>query len=235
MRATEFRVDIMAESIFDRIGRLVSGKVEDGVDAMERAGGTTVMREAIRDVERAIDDVESKRDEVTVRRLQAVRQQKMFQERLDQLTEKARFALDQGREDLAEAALSRQVDFEAQITRLTKMERATAEEERTLEQGIASLELRAATMKEELNAFESARAELGLDTTTGESQTRKSEQRIERAEAAFKRAQRGAGGTGVMAPVDVENFKMMGELETMQKTAKVSERLEALRNERKAG
>ncbi|WP_371398072.1 PspA/IM30 family protein [Fretibacter rubidus] len=224
----------MAESIFDRISRLVSGKVEDSVDAMERAGGTTVMREAIRDVDRAIDEVQAKRDEVTVRRLQAVRQQKMFQERLDQLTEKARFALSQDREDLAEAALSRQVDFEAQITRLTKMERAAAEEERTLEEGIASLELRSATMKEELKAFEAARADVGLDAVTGESSTRKSEQRIERAEAAFKRAQLGAGGTGVMAPVDVENFKLMGELDTMQKKATVSDRLDALRKERKA-
>ena len=51
-------------------------------------------------------------------RLQAVRQQKMLTERAEELTTKAKFALGQGREDLAEAALSRQVDFEAQAKEL---------------------------------------------------------------------------------------------------------------------
>lgn len=219
----------MAESIFDRIGRLVSGRVEDRVDAMERAGGTSVMREAIRDVERAIDDVKRERDEATVRRLQAVRQQKMFQERLDALTEKAEFALEQGREDLAEAALSRQVDFEAQIKNLGDTESRAGEEERSLEEGLASLEMRAERMREELGAFEQARAEMGICKDTGESQTRNSEQQIARAEAAFNRAMKGAGGSEGIARVDASTYKAMGELNEMQRSSEVQSRLEALR------
>ena len=52
------------------------------------------------------------------RRLQAARQQKMLAERVEELTAKAKFALSEGREDLAEAALSRQIDFEAQAKKL---------------------------------------------------------------------------------------------------------------------
>ncbi|HKG83144.1 MAG TPA: hypothetical protein VKB16_08320 [Beijerinckiaceae bacterium] len=59
----------MAESIFLRVRRLISGSIEDSVDAMERAGGTSVMREAIREVDRAIDEVRSEHEAATARRL----------------------------------------------------------------------------------------------------------------------------------------------------------------------
>ena len=41
----------MAESIFMRVRRVISASIEDAVDAMERAGGTSVMREAVREVD----------------------------------------------------------------------------------------------------------------------------------------------------------------------------------------
>ncbi len=219
----------MAESIFDRVKRLVSGKIEDRVDAMERAGGTSVMREAIREVERAIDDAKTERDNVTVRRLQAVRQQKLFEERLDSLTEKARFALESGREDLAEAALSRQVDFEAQIKNLSDVEATAAEEERELEEGLASLELRVDRMREELKAFEQSRVETGIDKDTGENDRIRTQRKVEREEAAFNRAMTGAGGHPGLTPVDVDHFNKLGELEQMQRSAVIAERLAALK------
>src|SRR3954470_878757 len=74
--------DTMAESIFLRVRRLISGSIEDSVDAMERAGGTSVMREAIREVDRAIDEVRSEHEAATARRLQAVRQERLTRERL---------------------------------------------------------------------------------------------------------------------------------------------------------
>ena len=79
----------MTESVLKRVKRIISAKIEDNIDAMERAGGTGIMREAIRDVERTIQDAETERDTVTIRRLQAMRQQKLFKDRLESLTEKA--------------------------------------------------------------------------------------------------------------------------------------------------
>jgi len=49
----------MAESIFARVSRLLSATVEDTVDRMEQAGGDAVMREAIREADRAIDQVKA--------------------------------------------------------------------------------------------------------------------------------------------------------------------------------
>src|SRR5215475_1991511 len=122
----------MAESIFARISRLLSATVEDAVDRMEQAGGEAVMREAIREAERAIDQVKAELESTMARRLQAARQQKMLTERAGELTTKAKFALDQGREDLAEAALSRQIDFEAQGKELDTLQLQAREEEKRL-------------------------------------------------------------------------------------------------------
>lgn len=219
----------MTESVFKRVKRIVSAKVEDSIDAMERSGGTAVMREAIRETDRAIEEVKRERDEVTVRRLQAVRQQKMFKDRLEALTEKAEYALSEDREDLARAALSRQVDFEAQIANLGKTESLASEQEREWEEALAELEVRKARMEEELSAFEAARAELGITDDNGSSSRRDAARKIDRAEAAFNRAMGGAGGSVGIAKVDVATASSLAELDTMQKNQEIDDRLNALR------
>ncbi len=224
----------MAEKVYTRVKRIISANIEDLVDRMERAGGTSVMRESIREVERAIDDVRNERDAATVRRLQAVRQQKLYQERLDALTEKAQYALDQGREDLAEAALSRQVDFEAQIAHIQSVETEAGEEERLLEEAMASLEVRGERMKEELKVFEMSRVEVGLDKDSGVSDALKRERRMDRAEAAFDRAMGGAGGESYLSDSAVQDYKSLAELDQMQRSQKIADRLSALKEQRKA-
>ena len=86
----------MAKSIFARVSRLLSATVEDAVDRMEQAGGDAVMREAIREADRAIDQVKADLESTMTRRLQAARQQKMLTERVEELTTKAKFALGKG-------------------------------------------------------------------------------------------------------------------------------------------
>ena len=222
----------MAETIIKRVKRLISGKIEDSIDAMERAGGTSVMRESIRETERAIEDVKSERDEATLKRLQAIRQQKLYGDRLDDLTQKAQFALDEDREDLARAALSRQVEHEAQIQALEKTEILAAEQEREWEESLAKLEMRRARMQEELEAFEATQAEIGIDSDTGETQTRHAERKIDRAEAAFNRAMVGSGGIAVIDQLDIKTTQSLAELSTMHRDQIITDRLAALRQKK---
>lgn len=222
----------MTESVIKRVKRLVSGKIEDSVDAMERAGGTSVMREAIRETERAIEDVKAERDEATLKRLQAMRQQKLYRDRLEALTQKAEFALDEGREDLARAALSRQVEHEAQIKNLEKTEGLAAEQEREWEESLAELEMRRARMQEELEAFETTQAELGIDSDTGENRKRHSERKIDRAEAAFNRAMVGSGGSIGINRLDIETTQSLAELDTLSRDQMITDRLAALRQKK---
>ena len=140
----------MGESIFSRISRLMSAQAEVAVDRMEQAGGDGVMREAIREAireaDRAIDKVKADREAVMARRLQAVRQQQLLAKKLEELTGKAKFAITEGRDDLAEAALSRQIDFEAQVAKLVDVEAQAREEEGKLEDGLTALQSRKSQM-----------------------------------------------------------------------------------------
>ncbi len=225
----------MAESIFARVRRIISGSVEDAVDAMERAGGPSVMREAIREVDRAIDDVRAEHATAAARRLQAMRHQRLFREKLAALDDKARFALGEGREDLAEAAIARQLDFEAQTERLGVTEAEAAQEAGQLEECLSALTERRAQMEEALAAFETARREAALGGE-GPARTGSSTQRrVDRAEAAFDRAMAGAGGAAGVVRSDAKTAARVAEIDVMQRSAVIAQRLAALRASPAAG
>jgi phage shock protein A len=216
----------MAESILARVSFLLSATVQDAVDRMERAGGDAVMREAIREAERAIEQVKVELGSTMARRLQAARHQKMLTERAGQLTERAGLALGQGREDLAEAALSRQVDFEAQASELAAVQLEVREEERALEEGLAALGIRKRQMEDALQAWLIARATIGGDGATPPA--RSAEKRLEAAEQSFGRAMAGEGGVG-FPRTDPDTINRLAKLDGMQKSAIIAERLAALK------
>ena len=223
----------MAESIFARVSRLLSATVEDAVDRMEQAGGDAVMREAIREADRAIDEVKRQLEATMARRLQATRQQKMLAGRVAELTTKAKFALGEGREDLAEAALSRQVDFEEQAKKLDAVQAQAREEEQRLEDGLTALKARKSQMEEALSAYLISRREAALGGDGPTRPERSAEKKVDAAEQAFDRAMSGAGGVGFTRG-DADTINRVAEIDGMQKSATVAERLAALKAQQAA-
>lgn len=223
----------MAESIFARISRLLSATVEDAVDRMEQAGGDAVMREAIREADRAIDEVKMEFQSTMARRLQAARQQKMLTDRAEELTTKAKFALGQGREDLAEAALSRQIDFEEQAKKLDTVQSQARDEEQRLEDGLAALTARKRQMEDALQAYlvSQREAALGGDGPTRPKQS--AEKKVDAAEKAFDRAMTGAGGVG-FTRTDANTINRVAEIDGLQRSATVAERLATLKAQQAA-
>ncbi|WP_201781271.1 PspA/IM30 family protein [Sphingomonas sp. Leaf357] len=223
----------VAESILVRVRRLLSARIEDSVDAMERANNDGVMREAIREVDRTIDAVRGDQERAMTRRLQAARQTEMIARKVEELTAKARFAVDGGRDDLAEGALKRQIDLEQQTGNLGQVQDLAREEEAKLDESLAALRGRKAQMQEALAAFEIARADASMGGDGGFSQARHVEHKVEQAEAAFDRAMTGAGGVG-FARGDVGALNSVAEIDAMQKSATVAQRLAALKQAPKA-
>jgi phage shock protein A len=220
----------MAESIFMRVRRLISASVEDAVDAMERAGGPSVMREAIREVDRAIDEVRAEQEAAAARRLQAMRQQRMFREKLAALDAQARFAISEKREDLAEAAVSRQLDFEAQAERLDTVQTDAAGEASRLEECLVALTTRKTQMEEALAAFETAQRDAALGGEGPTRPTRTRESKVRRAEEAFDRAMTAAGGVAGVTRTDAQTAAKVAEIATLQKSAAIAQRMAALRS-----
>jgi phage shock protein A len=223
----------MAESIFARVSRLLSATVEDAVDRMEEAGGDAVMREAIREADRAIDQVKAELESTMARRLQAARQQRMLAERVEELTTKAKFALDEGREDLAEAALSRQIDFEAQAMKLDAVQQQAREEEQRLENGLAALSARKRQMEDALQAYLVSRREAARGGDGPSRPDRSAEKKVDAAEQAFDRAMTGAGGVS-FARADADTINRVAEIDGMQRSATIAQRLAALKAQRAA-
>lgn len=219
----------MSEPVHLRVKRILSGKIEDVVDAMERAGGPSVMREAVREVDRAIDDLKSAQVAAASQRLQSVRQQQMAAEHVEKLTQKAKFALEQGRDDLAEAAITRQLDFERQIPSLMATEEAGRAEETRLEEFVVALSNRKLEMEQSLAAFETAQREAPAAANIVGGQSIAMERKIARAETAFDRAMQGAGGQGFTRS-DAQTVTKVAELDVMQRQSEVAQRLAALRD-----
>lgn len=220
----------MAETIFVRVRRLLSARIEDTVDAMELANSDGTMREAIREVDRAIDEVRADQERAMTRRLQAVRQQEMLGKKVEELTGKARFALQEGREDLAEGALKRQVDLESQATSLDQVQSVARAEEEKLEESLSALRARKKQMEEALAAYTIAKSDASMGGDGGFENSRKVERKIEGAEAAFDRAMTGAGGIGFTRG-DAEAINRVAEIDTLQKNTTVADRLAALKKE----
>lgn len=218
----------MSEPIHLRVKRILAGRIEDVVDTMEHAGGPSVMREAVREVKRAIDDVRTAQVAAASQRLQAIRQQQMAAEHVLKLTDKAKFAVEQGRDDLAEAALARQIDFEGQIPTLKAAEDAAGGEEARLEAFVQALLSRKLEMEQTLEAFEMAQSEAPSVAIGSYGHGAKIEKAVARAESAFDRAMDGAGGTGFTRS-QAGVVTKVAELEVMQRQSAVQDRLAALK------
>lgn len=225
----------VAESIFGRVRRVIAGSVEDAVDAMERAGGTGVMREAIREVDRVLDEVRGEHEAAAARRLQAMRQARMFREQAAALEEKAQFALTGNREDLAEAAIARQIDFEAHAERLDAAQSESAEQAERLEACLAALKARKEQMEEELAVWEANRREAMAGGDTAAPRRKAGvERRVAQAEAAFGRILKDVNGAG-LPRADARAAAGVAEIELLQRSAAIAQRMEALRAARAEG
>ena len=210
----------MAESVLKRVQRVVSAGVESAVDAAESLSGGSLMREAIREVDRAIEKLAADRQGARTRRLQAEHQQQTCRDALASLEEQARFALQKGRDDLAQAAVVRQLELETQIGRLAVMREEAAEEEKALDQSLTALRQRKAQMEADLRALEAARRAATAEAGPGA----RLDAKVTKAEAAFGRGISAAGGLrGVDAAAAVD------EIEELRKQQVVADRLAALR------
>lgn len=217
----------MADSIFVRVQRVLSTGVEGATEALERASGASLMREAIREVERAVADIRLEQDAVLMRRLQAEQQQKQARARLATLDEQARFALGKGREDLAAAAVSQQIETEALLERLKTLLTETADEGRRLEDGLAALKARKTQMDRELAAFAAAQRAAAAEGA-GPAPVARAQRRAERAEAAFERAMAASGGAGGTLANSGDAAKL-AEVDALRRDETIAERLAALK------
>ena len=224
----------MKENIANRVGRIISGSLNALVDAVENAAPETVMEEAIREIDGAIDEVRAELGRVVASKHLANQRLMEESQKHDDLSEKIDLAVAEERDDLAEAAISAQLDIEAQIPVLESTIADCGNQEKELEGYISALQARKREMKDDLKKFREARAESD-SVAAGDTGALASSvaARVSKAELAYERVVEnatgliGRGGTG-----DREAAVKLSELDDMARKNRVNERLEAIKQRR---
>jgi phage shock protein A len=117
------------------------------VDLAEQLSGASLMRQAIRDMDVAVKKASHEADLARAKRIQAEHHIEECRKQLATLKEQAAFAMSKKREDLATAAIGRQLEVE----------------ERKIGEALASLKARAKQMQADYAAFQSAQRAAAYD------------------------------------------------------------------------
>lgn len=209
----------MNEGLLSRIGRLVSASANSLVDSLENTAPAMVMEQAMREIDQAIDDVRQQLGKVEASRYLSSKSLARQNQRHDELDAQINVAVKEARDDLAEAAIAKQMDIEAQIP---VIEKALAEDDSNIAElngYIEALQAKKREMQEALTEFR--QATVADDPAATQAASRQVNSDVEKATEAFDRVLRKAGGAGVG---ETDNAKLV-ELENLARSNRIKERL----------
>ena len=227
----------MGESLASRVGRIISGGFNAIVDAIEDTAPETVMEQAIREVDDAIAHVRAELGKQIANKHLASKYIARENTKHEQLSAKIELALAEGREDLAEVAVSSQLDIEAKIPVLEQSLADCSAKEKRLEEYILALRAKKREMRQELTDYRSMRQNSSAQTTPEDSpggSDNGTSARASRAISTFERVlARQTGLRSVSGASDSENAAKLAELEDISRENRVKERLLAAKGELK--
>ena len=228
----------MTDTIASRVTRVVSGSVHALLDAVESAAPEVTMAQAVREVDRVIDDVRAELGRVEASKHLATTQLNKLNTDHEQLAAQIEAALGQGREDLARAGLEKQLNIEDQVPVLQKSLADQRDTGKELEGYIAALLAKKREMEQALRDYVSARASQtsGRGPSAGPVTSRgKSEDRVANAGAVFDRVlAKQTGLSGLTSAATGDTVKLR-ELQDLQRANRIEERLAQLKLDRQAG
>lgn len=225
----------MVENLTKRVGRIISGSINALVNAIEDASPETVMEEAIREIEKAIDEVRTELGKTIAGKHLANKRLIEKNNEHDTLSDKIQLAVKEKRDDLAEAAIAHQLDVEAQIPVLEQMITSSTEQEKELESYIAALQSKKREMKEALVQYrQSQLQQKSITAENGKSANSANgsniEKRVSGAASAFERIIERQTGIGT-PNTDLQTLSKLSELEGMSRDHRIKERLAIIKQQ----
>ncbi len=222
----------MTEGLAGRVGRIVAGSLNSLVDALEGAAPDAVFSQALREIDGAADDTRAELGKVIARRHLASKRLAEKNQTHEELSDKIGLAVGESRDDLAEAAIAKQLDIEAQIPILEHEIAECGEEEKTLEGYISALGAKKREMEEELNTLKRVQAAAGTPSASDGTGTGGSdiEKRVRNATSAFDRNMKSLSGLNGGGAVDMANEAKLAELEEMTHQNRIKERLARIKS-----
>jgi phage shock protein A len=214
----------MADSLKTRVGRVIAGGMHALLDKIEDLNPQAAMEQAIREADGVIDEVRHELGTVSANRHLAQQQHAKLNRSHEELSDQIAHALADARDDLARAAVSRQIDIEAQIPVLETTLADLARQEQELQGFTAALLAKQREMQEALAEFRKSRA---ATESAAQSQGQSNvEQRLGKVTDAFDKIyQRQTGLDGTQRAGTLDQAARLSELETMVRDHKIAERL----------
>ncbi len=112
---------MQTESISGRVSRLAAGLVTTVIDGLEKKAPEAVAEQAIREIDKAADELKSGLASLIAERKRYTMQKDDLIAEGEGLDDNIRLALSEGREDLARAGIGRQDDIDAQVASIEKL------------------------------------------------------------------------------------------------------------------
>ena len=221
----------MSENIARRVGRLVTGSFNALVDAVENAAPETVMEQAIREIDQSIDEIRVELGLVIANKHLASNRLMEENRKHEEITANIRTALKEGRDDLAETAIARQMDLEAQIPVLEAAITDAGQQERELEGYIRALQAKKREMTLDLDNYKASREKApGNDAALGGSDGTAG--KVDKASDAFARVMQASTGLpGQGSAQDRQSAAQLAELDDLARNNRVKERLAQIKAE----
>lgn len=218
----------MSESIPSRVSRIISGSLNAVIDAVENAAPETVMREAIREVEKAIEEVRAELGKIIATKHLATTKLMNENQKHADLAEKIELAIQENRDDLAEVAIAAQLNIEAQLPILETTISDNASKEKELEGYISALKAKKLEMEAEIDEFLKAQVEAQSSYTNAQTNASNAgpSANIDKATSAFDRVLKNATGLhSSSVNTDTASAKQMAELDELNRKNRIQERL----------
>ena len=147
----------MTESITSRVARVLGGAVHALIDTLESGAPESTMAQALRELERAVDDVRTELGQAEAIRHLAGSSLERLRDQNRELERQIALAVGGGDEPLARVGIARQIDIEDQIAALERAQRNAVERSRELEAYIIGLTARRREMEDAAREYAKAR------------------------------------------------------------------------------
>lgn len=221
----------MSETIRSRVSRIISVGVSAIVNAVEGLSPEGVMEEAIREVDEATAEVKLELGKVLAARHMANRRQAENDAAHADLNQKIKVALEEKRDDLAEAGIARQLDIEAQEPVLRAALEDLNRKEAELSSYAAALGAKKREMQEELSKLRSSQAKAAAPSVAPGANGETSEigKKVSKASSAFERVMARQTGLPGTAGVSTADQAKLLELDKLNRDNRVKERLMAFK------
>lgn len=215
----------MAETLSARVGRVIAGSAHALLDRIEGAAPEAMMEQALREVDKVVDEVRHELGTVAANRYLAQQQHTELNRQHSQLAGQIEQAIEQAREDLARAAVARQLDIEAQVPVLERSLADLAGKEGELTGYVNALLAKRREMTAALESFRVASKAGGTSAAAAGGDAR-----LDAATSAFDRIyQRQTGLSPAAAGASLEQAARLKELEDMVRHNQIEERLAKLK------